>query len=146
MQNELIPNKQFFCRHIATIIDHGLEASYHIMHRLFIYWDLCCVEKIAVRMQLKPGAVDEYKRQHDAIWPDLAKLLSEHGICDYSIFLDETDLSLFAVLKLAPNNRRSALPSHPLMRQWWQLMAPLMEVEADMQPKEQALVPVFHLA
>ena len=55
----------------------------------------------AFRMKLKPGNVDEYKRRHDEIWPELAQLLREAGIYDYSIFLDEEDLHLFAVLKLA---------------------------------------------
>ena len=72
----------------------------------------------AFRMQLKPGAVEEYKRRHDAIWPDLAALLSATGISDYSIFLDEETLSLFAVLKLSADNKRSELADHPLMRKW----------------------------
>ena len=54
----------------------------------------------AFKMQLKPGVVDEYRRRHDEIWPELSALLSDSGIYDYSIFLDEDTLSLFAVLKL----------------------------------------------
>ncbi len=99
----------------------------------------------AFRMQLKPGVVDEYKARHDAIWPELAALLRESGISDYSIFLDEETLSLFAVLKLADDNRRDALPGHPVMRKWWDYMAPLMEVEPDNKPKEWPLMPLFHL-
>jgi L-rhamnose mutarotase len=99
----------------------------------------------AFRMQLKPGAVEEYKRRHDAIWPDLAALISETGISDYSIFLDEETLSLFAVLKLSDHNTRDQLPDHPLMRKWWDYMAPLMEVEPSNRPREWPLVPVFHL-
>ena len=55
----------------------------------------------AFRMKLKPGIVDEYKRRHDEIWPELVQVLREAGIYDYSIFLDEEDMHLFAVLKLA---------------------------------------------
>jgi L-rhamnose mutarotase len=40
-------------------------------------------------MKLKSGAVDEYKRRHDEIWPEVVGLLREHGFSDYSIFLDE---------------------------------------------------------
>ncbi len=54
----------------------------------------------AFRMKLKPGVVDEYKRRHDEIWPELVQVLREAGIYDYSIFLDEEDMHLFAVLKL----------------------------------------------
>jgi L-rhamnose mutarotase len=99
----------------------------------------------AFRMQLKPGAIAEYKRRHDVIWPELAELLRASGIRDYSIFLDEETLALFAVLKLTDDNRRDALPDHPVMRKWWDYMAPLMEVHPDNRPREWPLTPLFHL-
>jgi L-rhamnose mutarotase len=103
-------------------------------------------ESRAFIMQLKAGKVDEYKRRHDAIWPELADLLRESGIHDYSIFLDEDTLQLFAVLKLRPGHTVAALPEHPVMRRWWDHMAPLMEVEPGNRPREWALRQVFYLA
>jgi L-rhamnose mutarotase len=100
----------------------------------------------AFRMQLKPGTVDEYRRRHDAIWPDLSAALTEAGIRDYWIFLDEGTLALFAVLKLTDDNCRDTLPGLPVMRRWWDHMAELMEVEPDNKPVEWPLTPVFHLA
>ncbi|HKE92916.1 MAG TPA: L-rhamnose mutarotase [Povalibacter sp.] len=99
----------------------------------------------AFRMKLKPGTTDEYRRRHDEIWPELSQLLREAGIYDYSIFLDEETLHLFAVLKLRPDNRRDTLPQHPVMRRWWGYMADLMETHADQRPREWPLVPMFHL-
>lgn len=96
-------------------------------------------------MQLKPGAVAEYRARHDTIWPELATLLRESGISDYSIFLDEETLALFAVLELADDNNRDALPNHPVMQRWWDHMAPLMEVEPGNRPSEWPLTPMFHL-
>jgi L-rhamnose mutarotase len=98
----------------------------------------------AFRMKLKPGHTAEYKRRHDAIWPELSQLLREAGIHDYSIFLEET-LHLYAVLKLAENNTRAALPQHPVMRRWWDYMKDLMYTHPDGRPMEWPLVPVFHL-
>jgi L-rhamnose mutarotase len=100
----------------------------------------------AFRMKLKPDTVDEYKRRHDQIWPELAQLLREAGIYDYSIFLDEEDMHLFAVLKLKETNMRELLPSHPVMRRWWDHMADIMQVEPDNKPSEWPLTPMFHLA
>lgn len=100
----------------------------------------------AFRMQLKPGTVAEYRRRHDEIWPELSELLTASGIYDYSIFLDVETLALFAVLKLTDDNRRAALPDHPVMKRWWDHMAPLMEVEPGNRPKEWPLTPIFHLA
>lgn len=99
----------------------------------------------AFRMKLKPGVAEEYRRRHDQIWPELASLLREAGIHDYSIFLDEETLHLFAVLKLKADNRRDALPQHPVMRKWWDSMADLMETEPSKRPREWPLVPMFHL-
>ncbi len=39
----------------------------------------------AFTMKLKPGCAAEYKIRHDAIWPELADLLSASGITEYSI-------------------------------------------------------------
>lgn len=101
---------------------------------------------IAFRMQLKPGVQAEYERRHDEIWPELSDLLTEAGIYDYSIFLDASTDALFAVLRLRPDANRDALPSHPVMRRWWDYMADLMVVEPGNRPVEYPLRAVFHMA
>jgi L-rhamnose mutarotase len=95
-------------------------------------------------MQLKPGVAAEYERRHDELWPDLAAALREAGIHDYSIFLDEGTMSLFAVLRLRPDNKKDALPLQPVMKRWWDYMADLMEVHPDNKPVEWPLKPVFY--
>lgn len=100
----------------------------------------------AFKMQLKPGVIDEYRRRHDEIWPELSALLTDAGIHDYSIFLDEDTLSLFAVLKAHEGSTRDQLPDHPVMKRWWDYMAPLMEVQADNRPVETPLPMIFHHA
>ena len=47
-------------------------------------------------MKLKAGCKDEYKKRHAEIWPELKALLSESGVYDYSIYLDESTNLLFA--------------------------------------------------
>ena len=100
----------------------------------------------AFRMKLKPGTVAEYKRRHDELWPDLARALRDAGIYDYSIFLDEETLHLFAVLKLSADNKIEALPGQPVMKRWWDYMADLMEVEPGNRPREWPLRPMFYFA
>jgi L-rhamnose mutarotase len=95
-------------------------------------------------MKLKPGAVEQYRRRHDELWPDLAEALRGAGIYDYSIFLDEESLNLFAVLKLHEGDTSAALPEQPVMRRWWDYMADLMEVEPGNRPREWPLTQVFH--
>jgi L-rhamnose mutarotase len=103
------------------------------------------MKRNAFKMKLKPGAAAEYQRQHGEIWPELAKALRAAGISDYSIFLDEETLTLFAVQKLADGNTAGNLPQSPIVRRWWNSMAPLMEVESDNAPVCRPLKEVFHL-
>ncbi len=102
-------------------------------------------EKIAFRMQLRPGTAAEYKRRHDALWPELEALLRTAGIRDYSIHLDEDSGALFAVLWRRAGHGMDALPAHPVMQRWWAYMADLMEVNADASPVVVPLPTVFHL-
>ncbi|KQX01415.1 L-rhamnose mutarotase [Massilia sp. Root418] len=100
----------------------------------------------AFRMKLKPGTVAEYRRRHDELWPDLGRALRDAGIYDYSIFLDEETLHLFAVLKLWPDNKIAELPRKEVMQRWWDYMADLMEVEPGNRPREWPLEQMFHFA
>jgi len=103
------------------------------------------MKRHAFKMRLKPGVAAEYKKRHDEIWPDLAQALHAAGISDYSIFLDEETLTLFAVQKQSDDNTASGLPNHPVVQKWWSYMAPLMEVNPDNSPQCGPVVEVFHL-
>ena len=99
----------------------------------------------AFRMKLKAGAIGEYRRRHDMLWSDLADALRGAGIYDYSIFLDEETLHVFAVLKLRVNDTSAQLPAQPVMQRWWDSMADLMETGPGNRPLEWPLTPMFHL-
>ena len=98
----------------------------------------------AFKMRLKPGFEAEYRKRHDEIWPELSKVLADAGVSDYSIFLDEETLTLFAVQKLAGGHTADSLPSHPVVRKWWDFMADIMEVNPDNSPVCKPLAEVFH--
>jgi L-rhamnose mutarotase len=99
----------------------------------------------AFKMKLKKGFEAEYKKRHDEIWPELASLLSESGIQDYSIFLDEETLILFAVQKLSPDFDEAFLPNQPIVKKWWAYMGDIMETNPDNSPLSASLKEVFHL-
>lgn len=96
-------------------------------------------------MRLMPGREAEYRRRHDAIWPELAALLKEAGISDYSIHLDRETGHLFGVLWRTDDHRMDDLPSHPVMQRWWDHMADIMETNPDNSPVVVPLETVFHL-
>jgi L-rhamnose mutarotase len=104
------------------------------------------MKRYAFKMKLKPGCEAEYKRRHDEIWPELAKAIGDAGVSDYSIFLDEETLTLFAVQKLSDRHKAADLPQQAVVRKWWDYMADLMEVHLDNTPVCKELKEVFRLS
>lgn len=95
-------------------------------------------------MKLKPGNVAEYKRRHEAVWPELVALLKKAGVSEYSIFLDEETNTLFAVQKQAGASSQD-LGSEAVVQRWWAYMADLMDTNPDNSPVTVALPEVFYL-
>ena len=102
-------------------------------------------EKYAFRMKLNPGMKAEYRKRHDAIWPELVALLREPGVSDYSIHLDEATNTLFGVLWRSDDHTMADLPKHPVMQRWWANMSDIMETREDNEPVAVALETVFQM-
>lgn len=103
------------------------------------------MQKIAFKMHLNPGARAEYQRRHDAIWPELKSLLTQAGISDYSIHLDEATDTLFATLWRREDHGMDALPDQAIMQRWWAHMADIMQVDASGKPVVVDLPTLFHM-
>lgn len=101
--------------------------------------------RLAFKMQLFKGSEEEYKKRHDALWPELQQLLKETGVQDYSIFLDETTNNLFGVLTIDDTKAMDNLPAHPVMKKWWAYMKDIMESNPDNSPVSVPLKEVFYL-
>ncbi len=103
-------------------------------------------EKYAFTMKLHAGKLNEYKKRHDEIWPELVSLLKDAGISDYSIHLDEKSNILFGVLWRTVPNTMGELPNHAIMKRWWAHMADIMETHSNNEPIATPLINVFHMA
>lgn len=103
------------------------------------------MEKYAFRMRLNPGCRDEYRRRHEAIWPELVDLLRDAGISDYSIHLDEETNLLFGVLWRRDDHAMNSLADSAVMKRWWAHMADIMETRPDNEPVSVPLETVFHM-
>lgn len=58
------------------------------------------MSKKAIKMTLYSGAETEYQKRHDELWPEVRKMLKEHGVLSYSIFLDPESNALFGYLEI----------------------------------------------
>ncbi|WP_228733177.1 MULTISPECIES: L-rhamnose mutarotase [Hydrotalea] len=103
------------------------------------------IVRVAFKMQLNKGCKEEYKKRHEALWPELSFLLKSNGISDYSIFLDETTYNLFGVMKMNNAGKPDNLALHPVMQKWWNYMKDIMETNTDNSPVSVPLQEVFYL-
>ena len=103
------------------------------------------MQRIAFVMKLRPGFEEEYRRRHDAIWPELSTLLHDTGIREYSIFLNEETLQLFGFLKIGDAIKLDRLPEQEVMQRWWDYMKDIMDTNPDHSPVSIPLKEVFYL-
>lgn len=97
------------------------------------------------KMKLFPGQEAEYERRHNALWPEMARMIHEYGGSNYSIFLDQDTGVLFGYIELEDEKRWDTSAETAICRKWWKYMADIMETNPDKSPVSTALHPVFHL-
>ena len=101
--------------------------------------------RLAFKMKLNQGNEEEYKKRHNPIWKELEDILKKQGVLTYSIFLDKETNLLFGYAEIEDLKKWEAVADTMICREWWDYMAPLMEVNDDNSPVSKELVEVFHI-
>ena len=101
----------------------------------------------AVLFQVKPGFAAEYERRHNPVPPEIAELLTKHGVRNYSIYLHEPTGMLFGYFEAESEEELAKLDDYAVNHQWWESNAKILvcEKEGDLKGKEEELREVFHL-
>ena len=99
----------------------------------------------AFRMRVHDGHAAEYERRHRPIWADLERVLFEHGVRNYSIFIDERTNDLFGYAEIEDESRWQAIADTEVCRRWWRHMREIMPANPDDSPVAQGLREVFHI-
>lgn len=86
---------------------------------------------------LRPEVLDEYKRIHVKIWPEIERAIQEAGITRYTIFYN--DAQLFGYFEYTGpeaeyDARMKKLAAAPRMREWWDITEPMQIPRADRKP------------
>ncbi len=84
------------------------------------------IETLAFGLRLRPGSEAEYRRRHDAIWPEMRTALLEAGILRYEIYLNPADGMLFAFIIRRRENAMDRLPENEIFRRWQAHMADIL--------------------
>jgi len=103
------------------------------------------MNRVAFKMKLNPGCKEEYIRRHRELWPELAEMIKNGGVSDYSIFLDEETNILFAVQKVEGEQSSQDMGTNPVVARWWAYMKYIMETNPDNSPVTIPLDEVFYL-
>jgi L-rhamnose mutarotase len=105
------------------------------------------VHRFGFTLKVRPELVDDYRRHHAAVWPDMLAALRRAGWHNYSLFL-QPDGTLFGYVETPGTlaEAQAAMAAEPVNERWQALMAPYFEGEglpADQMMRELDLV--FHL-
>ena len=96
-------------------------------------------------MSINEGHEAEYEKRHNPIWADLERTLKDHGVHNYSIFLNADTRELFGYAEIEDETLWNAIASTEVCRRWWAYMKEIMPSNPDHSPVSVALTEVFHI-
>jgi L-rhamnose mutarotase len=97
--------------------------------------------------RIRPELVEEYKKAHDEIWPDMAAEIRRSGIRNYSIFF-RADGTLFSYFECEDAEAASTFMRGTEVNARWQKAMERFFVKSDpsiLGPETEDLREVFHL-
>ena len=105
------------------------------------------MQRVAFVLKVKRDKIEEYKRRHREVWPEMLAALRETGWRNYSLYLRE-DGTLFGYLETPDfEAARAGMAAKEVNARWQAEMAPFFEQLEGQRPDEGLLVleEVFHL-
>jgi L-rhamnose mutarotase len=105
------------------------------------------MQRICFLLQVKRDRLEEYKKRHNSVWPEMRQALHETGWTNYSLFLREDGLLIGYVETEDFQAARAAMEKLEVNARWQKEMSdfftnpPGVTPDRAMQPLEE----VFHL-
>lgn len=96
-------------------------------------------------MSVNPEAHKEYEQRHNPIWKELEDVLKNHGVSNYSIFLEKETNRLFGYAEIESEEKWAQIAETEECQRWWAFMKDVMPTNADNSPISADLEEVFHL-
>lgn len=89
------------------------------------------MERYAWKARVLEGQLEEYKRRHDAIWPELTEVLREAGIRNYTIWNVGDELFGYYECEKGADYAARVQAESPVVDRWNAYMKDVMEMEMD---------------
>jgi L-rhamnose mutarotase len=106
------------------------------------------MKRVAFLIKVRQDKIEEYEKQHQAVWPEMLDALRRNGWHNYSLFL-RADGLIFGYLETPENLEvaRAAMRKEDVYAKWQAFMAPLIENLGEPYPDQRTaeLEEVFHL-
>ncbi|MGC8826107.1 MAG: L-rhamnose mutarotase, partial [Anaerolineae bacterium] len=86
------------------------------------------MKRVAFLLKVKPDKIEEYKRIHQNVWPEMLDALRRNGWHNYSLFMRNDGL-LFGYFE-TPESFQAALAGmakEEVNKRWQDMMAPFFE-------------------
>src|SRR5947208_7319816 len=105
------------------------------------------MKRVGFVLKVKPERLEEYKRHHEQVWPEMLQALRDAGWHNYSLFLNDDGL-LFGYFE-TPESLQAAqagMAREEVNARWQALMAPYFENLGGSHP-DQGLIEleeIFH--
>ncbi len=104
------------------------------------------MERYAWKGYIKNGTLEEYKRRHDEIWPEMVELLKRAGICNYTIFNVGNELFGYYECENGIEYASKVQRESDIVAKWDEYMQDILELKKDEETGAQdKLVEVFRL-
>lgn len=105
------------------------------------------MRRYCFQLQVRPDRIDEYRKRHTAVWPEMLHALHATGWRNYSLFLRDDGLLIGYVEAEAPlETLQEAMAATEVNARWQSEMAPLfLDLEGRPDTGFTELVEVFHL-
>lgn len=88
------------------------------------------MERYAWKARVFPGKIEEYKKRHDEIWPEMKELFRRAGIRNYSIW--NVGNELFGYYECNSIEEAGKIQSESEVKALWsEYMKDVMEMEKD---------------
>jgi L-rhamnose mutarotase len=99
-------------------------------------------------IKVKSDKIEEYRKYHAAVWPDVLKMIKMCNINNYSIFIK--DDYLFAYFEYTGKDfsaDMAKMAADPTTQKWWDIMMPMQQPLATRKEGEwwSDMEEVFHL-
>ena len=96
-------------------------------------------------MSVNPCSEQEYEKRHNPIWPELEKVLKDHGVSNYSIFLHRQTRQLFGYAEIKSAEQWASIVSTDACQRWWKHMGDVMPPNPEYSPVSAPRRALFHL-